>query len=241
MKTVSKKTSKHIATVSKSTSARAKGNLARAKRYLLATSEEQQAITTPQYLPNDPRTTNGGETRTANGEETKINNVGETRTTDGGKTCIPSNGEETRTTNAGKADSKSFKEFYYGLHGTHEFKASHGETTSTSPRISFAPVGKFLKRFNRYLSRAIANIVLLGILLNVVAHYCPEIAEKFPTIFALYDGMLQGVEFLCKFSLRLLSTLWLDEGKIAAFWSESWTAGKELIEHALSWISTLTY
>lgn len=103
-------------------------------------------------------------------------------------------------------------------------------------------VNNFFRRFNRALDRFARNftrLVIFGIILNVISIFCPELSEKYPTIFAWYDGFIQVEEFVLKTTLMGIYSLF--NGTWNECHANANEALMELWQQFVNWLSSLQY
>lgn len=90
------------------------------------------------------------------------------------------------------------------------------------------------------LARNITRLMIIGMILNVVASYFyPELPERFPTIYAWFDGWLQLGEFTLKAAIDGIYSLFT--GHWGEFWTEYDEAFRELLQQFTNWLSTLHF
>ena len=93
------------------------------------------------------------------------------------------------------------------------------------------------KCFDR-LAKNCGRMVTLGIIFNVIASYFyPDFPERFPVMYAWFDGWVQLYEFALKSVLKFLEALF--SGHINEFWSEYSNDFHLLWQQFVIWITSL--
>lgn len=101
---------------------------------------------------------------------------------------------------------------------------------------------KIIPALDRGITRIGNNIVRLaaiGIILNLVSVFYPELPERFPVIYDWFDGWLQLCEFALKGSLGFIYSLFT--GDVVEFWAEYTDAFKTLWQQFVDWLSSLHF
>ena len=79
----------------------------------------------------------------------------------------------------------------------------------------------------------------MGIILNVVNQYYPELSTRFPTIYGWFDGWLQFGEFLYKVTIKgTYSILTLN---CSEFCSKVSVEIKGIVQQLVNWTSTIKF
>lgn len=95
----------------------------------------------------------------------------------------------------------------------------------------------------RGIDRIVNNIVrliVIGIILNVVsAYFYPDFPERFPTIYAWFDGWVQLGEFAIKASLSFIYSFFT--GNLTEFWTEYTDAFNTLWQQFTTWLGSLHF
>lgn len=103
-------------------------------------------------------------------------------------------------------------------------------------RESFRRLARFFDR----LARGTFRMMAIGVILNVVASYFyPAFPEKFPILYAWFNGWLQLGEFLFKVGLGSLYSIFT--GNFGEFWVEYGEALKELVAQFTQWLATIHF
>lgn len=95
----------------------------------------------------------------------------------------------------------------------------------------------WVTRFCDRLGTALFRLLILGLILTVVGEAFPEVREKFPTIFAFYEGGAHLVEWLVNYSFRGIYAFFT--GHFMEVTHDFYEELGELIKTFTTWISQL--
>ncbi len=95
----------------------------------------------------------------------------------------------------------------------------------------------------RAMARRVARFIWLmaavGLLLNVVATYVPEFTERFPVLYAWFDGWLQVAEFVVRTGVTAINALFTGHWMRTA--SEFSGALAEGVSQFVEWLGTVRF
>ena len=100
------------------------------------------------------------------------------------------------------------------------------------PMVSYE-VDIFLER----LARGLWRMVMIGVILHVAAHFAPELREKMPFVYELFDGGIEAMNFGLRWGIKLLISIL--QGKLFEVQPQFHEANQELIREFIAWITSI--
>lgn len=98
------------------------------------------------------------------------------------------------------------------------------------------------QRVVRALDRLVGCVVrlaIIGVIANVVVHFCPEFGQRFPVIYGWFDGWTQFVEFAVKGALAGINALF--RGNFNEFYVQYHNATGEILSQFANWLNSIHF
>ena len=91
-------------------------------------------------------------------------------------------------------------------------------------------------------ANALTRMIIIAIILNVVASFCPELPEKIPTVYGFFNGSLDIVEFLYKNAIGGLNAIFTGGiSGLVEFGNQSINEFGNLLAQAANWFSKIHF
>ena len=94
-------------------------------------------------------------------------------------------------------------------------------------------------RCGAIVGRVIGKMMLVGIFMNVLCYFYPELPEKIPTIYAIGNGGIVVAEFMVKAGINCLCTI--KTGNWMAFESAIDVQLGEMLNQLAAWLTALQF
>ena len=86
----------------------------------------------------------------------------------------------------------------------------------------------------------LGKAIVFAIFLHLAVKYCPELKEKMPAIFGVFDQAIALGEYLYKFILKLLTTI-LNGESLRIFLKTAWAAFQEWMKQFLEFANSISF